>query len=65
MSGDNHDNIANINIKTKIPTPDYNLTKSMKYSQFVRNGHGKTQVVVNEGYIAANQSYGQALKNTF
>ena len=32
MSGDNHDSIANINIKTKIPTPDYNLTKSMKYS---------------------------------
>jgi len=67
MSGDNHDNTANLNIKLKIPIPNYNQTKPMKFSQLVRNGHryGKTQVVITEGYIAANQSYGVALKNKF
>ncbi len=66
MSGDDHGNTAHLNIN-KIPTPNSNSTKPMKFSQLVRNGHryGSTQVIINTGYNPANESYGQALKNTF
>ena len=66
MSEDNHGNTSHLNIN-KIPIPDTNLTKPMQLSQLVRNGHryGSTQVIINTGYNPANESYGQALKNTF
>ena len=54
-------------IKKKIPQPNTNSTKPIKFSQLVRNGHryGRTQVIINTGYNPVNESYGQALKNTF
>ena len=66
MSGDNHGTTSYINVN-KIPIPNSNSTKPMKFSQLVRNGHryGRTQVITNSDYTPSSESYGQALANKF
>ena len=51
----------------KIPNPNYNLTKAMKFSQLVRNQHryGSTQLVTNTECVQSNVSCVPALRNKF
>lgn len=68
MSDNNQDTaVINNNNTNKIPIPNSNSTKPMKFSQLVRNGHryGSTRVIINTEYNPANESYGLALANTF